>query len=159
MTDDELFAHLEELVEALPKMQKKGDALAGARAAVEVAKRAQYLEGQQNELNGILSAMEECSRARNAAIVAGDVEAEEAQRAKILLLGNERGIRKGAADAAQRELDHALSAGGFSNVEAAHAAQLPQAELAALIAEVEAFQADYAETLVACQALEGVEEA
>ena len=157
--EDALFAHLEELMEALPEMQRKGDALAKARAAAEVAKRAHYLEGQQNELDGILLAMEEHSQARDAAIAAGDAEEEEAHRAQILLLGNERGIRKGAADAAQRELDQALSAGEFADIEAAHAAQLPEDELATLAAEVEAFQADYAETLAACQAAEGVEEA
>ncbi len=154
MTDDELFAHLEELMDALPEMQKKGDALASARAAAEVAKRAHYLEGQRNELDGILSAMDEHAQARDVAIAAGDAEAEGAHRAQVLLLGNERGIRKGAFEAAQRELDQALSASGFANVDEARSAELSESELSALSAEVEAFQAGYAETLAACQAVE-----
>ena len=130
MNDDELFEHLQELMAELSAMQEKGAVLAKARAAAEVSKRAHYYEGQQNELNGILSEMAEHERERAIAIEQGDCEREEAQRALILTCGTQRGIRKGAADAAKRELDQALSA------------------------EIEAYQADYAETLAACERIE-----
>ena len=115
MNDEELFEHLQELVAELPAMQEKGAVLARARAAAEVAKRAHYYEGQQNELNGILSEMAEHERQRAIAIEQGDCDREEAQRALILMCGTQRGIRKGAADAAKRELDQALSDGGFAS--------------------------------------------
>ena len=114
MNDEELFEHLQELVAELPAMQEKGAVLARAGAAAEVAKRAHYYEGQQNELNGILSEMAEHERQRAIAIEQGDCDREEAQRALILTCGTQRGIRKGAADAAKRELDQALSDGGFA---------------------------------------------
>lgn len=64
MNDEELFEHLQELMAELPAMQEKGAVLAKARAAAEVSKRAHYYEGQQNELNGILSEMAEHERER-----------------------------------------------------------------------------------------------
>lgn len=154
MNDDELFGHLQELMAELPAMQEKGAVLARARAAAEVSKRAHYYEGQQNELNGILSEMAEHERERAIAIEQGDREREEAQRALILTCGTQRGIRKGAADAAKRELDQVLSDGGFASCEEADAARLPESDLASLSAEIEAYQADYAETLAACERIE-----
>lgn len=154
MNDDELFEHLQELMAELPAMQEKGAVLARARAAAEASKRAHYYEGQQNELNGILSEMAEHERERAIAIEQGDREREEAQRALILTCGTQRGIRKGAADAAKRELDQALSDGGFASCEEANAARLSESDLASLSAEIEAYQADYAETLAACERIE-----
>ena len=159
MNDEELFEHLQELVAELPAMQEKGAVLARARAAAEVAKRAHYYEGQQNELNGILSEMAEHERQRAIAIEQGDCDREEAQRALILTCGTQRGIRKGAADAAKRELDQALSDGGFASCEEARAVRLSEPDLASLSAEIEAYQADYAETLAACERIEASEEA
>ncbi len=159
MNDDELFEHLQELMAELPAMQEKGAVLARARAAAEVAKRTHYYEGQQNELNGILSEMAEHERQRAIAIEQGDREREEAQRALILTCGTQRGIRKGAADAAKRELDQALSDGGFASCEEARAVRLSEPDLASLSAEIEAYQADYAETLAACERIEASEAA
>lgn len=154
MNDDELFGHLQKLMAELPAMQEKGAVLARARAAAEVSKRAHYYEGQQNELNGILSEMAEHERERAIAIEQGDREREEAQRALILTCGTQRGIRKGAADAAKRELDQALSDGGFASCEEADAARLSESDLASLSAEIGAYQADYAETLASCERIE-----
>lgn len=159
MNDEELFEHLRELVAELPAMQEKGAVLARARAAAEVSKRAHYYEGQENELHGILSEMAEYERARDLAIEQGDREREEEQRALILTCGTQRGIRKGAADAAKRELDQALSDGGFASCEEARAVRLSEPDLASLSAEIEAYQADYAETLVACKRIEASEAA
>lgn len=159
MNDDELFAHLQELMAGLSEMQEKGAVLARACAAVEVAKRAHYYEGQKNELNGILSEMAEYERARDLAIEQGDLAREEELRALILTCGTQRGIRKGAADAAKRELDQALSDGGFASCEEARAVRLSEPDLASLSAEIEAYQADYAETLAACERIEAAEAA
>ena len=124
MNDEELFEHLQELVAELPAMQEKGAVLARARAAAEVAKRAHYYEGQQNELNGILSEMAEHERQRAIAIEQGDRDREEAQRALILTCGTQRGIRKGAADAAKgRDAIYASSTPSAS-AEAASAASI-----------------------------------
>ena len=142
MNDEELFEHLQELVAELPAMQEKGAVLARARAAAEVAKRAHYYEGQQNELNGILSEMAEHERQRAIAIEQGDCDREE-----------------GAADAAKRELDQALYDGGFASCEEARAVRLSEPDLASLSAEIEAYQADYAETLAACERIEAAEAA
>ena len=159
MNDEELFEHLQSLMAALPEMQEKGATLARARAAAEVAKRAHYYEGQQNELNGILEEMAECERARAIAIEQGDLAREEELRALILTCGTQRGIRKGAADAAKRSLDQALSDGGFASLEEARAAALSESDLASRSAEIEAYQADYAETLAACERIEAAEAA
>ena len=159
MNDEELFEHLRELVAELPAMQEKGAVLARARAAAEVSKRAHYYEGQENELRGILSEMAEHERERAIAIEQGDREREEEQRALILMCGTQRGIRKGAADAAKRELDQALSDGWFASCEEADAARLSESDLASLSSEIEAYQADYAETLAACKRIEATEAA
>ena len=112
-----------------------------------------------SELNGILSEMAEHERQRTIAIEQGDREREEAQRALILTCGTQRGIRKGAADAAKRELDQALSDGGFASCEEARAVRLSEPDLTSLSAEIEAYQADYAETLAACERIEAAEAA
>ena len=75
-------------------MQEKGAVLARARAAAEVAKRAHYYEGQQNELNGILSEMAEHERQRAIAIEQGDRDREEAQRALILMCARSAAFAK-----------------------------------------------------------------
>lgn len=159
MNDEELFEHLRELVAELPAMQEKGAVLARARAAAEVSKRAHYYEGQENELHGILSEMAEHERERAIAIEQGDREREEEQRALILMCGTQRGIRKGAADAAKRELEQVLSDGGFASCKEADAARLSESDLASLSSEIEAYQADYAETLAACKRIEATEAA
>ena len=52
-------------------------------------------------------------------------------------------------------LFRSLEASPFATVEEARAALLPADTLAALAAEVETYQRDYAEALAACQQLEG----
>ena len=78
---------------------------------------------------------------------------------QVMGCGTQRGIRKGAADAAKRELDQALSDGGFASCEEARAVRLSEPDLASLSAEIEAYQADYAETLAACERIEASEAA
>ena len=55
-------------------------------------------------------------------------------------------------------MQEALKSGGFADLDEAHAAELDDEEFAALEQKVEAYKADYAETLVTCQALVGDED-
>lgn len=80
-------------------------------------------QGNLGSFEGIMLGMS-CATLVVAAIEQGDREREEAQRALALTCGTQRGIRKGAADAAKRELDQALSDGGFASCEEARAAEL-----------------------------------
>ncbi|WP_302961683.1 hypothetical protein [uncultured Adlercreutzia sp.] len=84
----------------------------------------------------------------------GDTAVEDARRA-LMAAGTWRGLRVGPARNAERALALALEASPFATVEEARAALLPSDALAALAAEVEAYQRDYAEALAACQQLEG----
>ena len=115
-------------------------------------------QGNLGSFEGIMLGMS-CATLVVAAIEQGDCDREEAQRALILTCGTQRGIRKGAADAAKRELDQALSDGGFASCEEARAAELSEPDLASLSVEIEAYQADYAETLAACERIEAAEAA
>ena len=72
--------------------------------------------------------------------------------------GTQHGLKVGPAQNAERALARALEASPFDTVEEARAALLPAESLAALSAEVQAYQADYAEALAVCQQLEDGEE-
>lgn len=156
---DALFAHMQELVDALPAMEKKGRALARARAAEEVEKNRRYHEGLVKECGRIQEEFEAHVKAHEAARAAGDATSEESERYAVLNFGNQKAFREGAVASALRALNHALEQGGFATAEEARAALLDKDALAALVADVEAFQKDYAETLAACQALLDEEDA
>lgn len=72
--------------------------------------------------------------------------------------GTQRGLKVGPAQNAEHALAQALEASPFDTVEEARVALLPADSLAALSAEVQAYQADYAEALAMCQQLEDGEE-
>ena len=154
MDEEALFGHLAELMDGIPAMEEKGAALGRARAAALVAQRAHEHAGQQAMLDYVQGQIDAHERARAQAIEAGDAAGEERERAQVLLLGNQRGVRYGAEEGARRALADALAESPFATVEEAQAAVLPDEELAALAAEVEAFQRDYAQTLAACQRIE-----
>lgn len=79
-------------------------------------------------------------------------------RLALMAAGTQRGLKVGPAQNAERALARALEASPFDTVEEARAALLPAESLAALSAEVQAYQADYAEALAMCQQLEDGEE-
>lgn len=158
MSEDELFDHLQELVDELPCMQVEGDRLAKARAAREVLKRERYHEGQEHELALVQNDFDAQLAAARAAQEAGDVESQDNARYNSLVLGNQLGVRRGAEADAARKVAAALEEGGFADLEEARAAALSDEEFAALEQSVESFKADYVRTLEACQAIEDAEE-
>lgn len=79
-------------------------------------------------------------------------------RLALMAAGTQRGLRVGPAQNAEQALARALEASPFDTVEEARAALLPAESLAALSAEVEAYQAAYAAALAVCQQLEDCEE-
>ena len=79
-------------------------------------------------------------------------------RLALMAAGTQRGLKVGPAQNAEHALAQALEASPFDTVEKARAALLPADSLAALSAEVQAYQADYAEALAVCQQLEDGEE-
>lgn len=87
----------------------------------------------------------------------GEQAAGEARLA-LMAAGTQRGLRVGPAQNAEQALARALEASPFDTVEEARAAMLPAESLAALAAEVEAYQAAYAAALAVCQQLEDCEE-
>ena len=79
-------------------------------------------------------------------------------RLALMAAGTQRGLKVGPAQNAEHALAQALEASPFDTVEEARVALLPADSLAALSAEVQAYQADYAEALAMCQQLEDGEE-
>ena len=75
-------------------------------------------------------------------------------RLALMAAGTQRGLKVGPAQNAEHALAQALEVSPFDTVEEARAALLPADSLAALSAEVEAYQAAYAEALAVCQQLE-----
>lgn len=164
------FAQLERLYAQLPAMEEKGAALARARSAAEVdglAKAAAYRAAELARAESLVARAEACVREAEAALIrseaAGGDAAEKAAhlgdlRLALMAAGTQRGLKVGPAQNAERALARALEASPFDTVEEAHAALLPAESLAALSAEVQAYQADYAEALAVCQQLEDGEE-
>lgn len=164
------FAQLEHLYAQLPAMEEKGAALARARSAAEVdglAKAAAYRAAELARAESLVARAEACVREAEAALVRLEgVEGDAAEkvahlgdlRLALMAAGTQRGLKVGPAQNAERALARALEASPFDTVEEARAALLPAESLAALSAEVQAYQADYAEALAVCQQLEDGEE-
>lgn len=167
---EQAFGRLERLYAQLPAMEEKGAALARARSAAEVdglAKAAAYRAAELARADALVAEAEACVREAEAALArseaAGGDAAEKAAhlgdlRLALMAAGTQRGLKVGPAQNAEQALDRALEASPFDTVEEAHAALLPAESLAALSAEVEAYQAAYAEALDVCRQLEDGEE-
>ena len=167
---EQAFGRLERLYAQLPAMEEKGAALARARSAAEVdglAKAAAYRAAELVRAETLVAEAEACVCEAEAALArseaAGGDAAEKAahlgdSRLALMAAGTQRGLKVGPAQNAEHALAQALEASPFDTVEEARAALLPTDSLAALSAEVQAYQADYAEALAMCQQLEDGEE-
>lgn len=167
---EQAFGRLERLYAQLPAMEEKGAALARARSAAEVdglAKAAAYRAAELVRAETLVAEAEACVCEAEAALArseaAGGDAAEKAAhlgdlRLALMAAGTQRGLKVGPAQNAEHALAQALEASPFDTVEEARAALLPTDSLAALSAEVQAYQADYAEALAVCQQLEDGEE-
>lgn len=167
---EQAFGRLEHLYAQLLAMEEKGAALARARSAAEVdglAKAAAYRTAELTRADALVAEAEACVREAEAALVRlegaeGDAAEKAAHlgdlRLALMAAGTQRGLKVGPAQNAERALARALEASPFDTVEEARAALLPAESLAALSAEVQAYQADYAEALAVCQQLEDGEE-
>lgn len=167
---EQAFGRLERLYAQLPAMEEKGAALARARSAAEVdglAKAAAYRAAELARADALVAEAEACVCEAEAALArseaAGGDAAEKAAhlgdlRLALMAAGTQRGLKVGPAQNAEHALAQALEASPFDTVEEARAALLPAESLAALSAEVQAYQADYAEALAVCQQLEDGEE-
>lgn len=154
---EQAFGRLEHLYAQLPAMEEKGAALARARSAATVdglAKAAAYRAAELVRADALVTEAE-------ARVSAAEAEGEQAAgeaRLALMAAGTQRGLRVGPAQNAEQALARALEASPFDTVEEARAAMLPAESLAALAAEVEAYQAAYAAALAVCQQLEDCEE-
>ena len=167
---EQAFGRLERLYAQLPAMEEKGAALARARSAAEVdglAKAAAYRAAELARADAEVARAEAFVREAEAALArseaAGGDAAEKAAhlgdlRLALMAAGTQRGLKVGPAQNTERALARALEASPFDTVEEVRAALLPAESLAALSAEVQACQADYAEALAVCQQLEDGEE-
>ena len=122
----------------MPAMEEKGAALARARSAATVdglAKAAAYRAAELVRADALVTEAE-------ARVSAAEAEGEQAAgeaRLALMAAGTQRGLRVGPAQNAEQALARALEASPFDTVEEARAALLPAESLAALSAEVEAF--------------------
>lgn len=152
---DEMFEHLETLVDALPRMEELGARVAKAtwaREAVEADRRYRIVRKELDELEENMSkALALAEQARGAGKPEEEVELYERDR---LYFAAMRGFRVGPAQNEQAAADEALKAGGFASVDEARDAMLPNDELSRLESELEAYRVDYAETLAVCQKAE-----
>lgn len=149
------FEHLQELIDTLPALQKKGERLARARAARAVVAADHRHQIARKDLETLDAQLESATclaeQARTEKRSAQEIERFERDRLYFAAL---RGYRVGPEQNAAREVEQALQAGGFPDVDTARAALLPADEFDALAAEVEAYQTDYAETLAICKAVD-----
>ena len=153
---EQAFGRLEHLYAQLPAMEEKGAALARARSAATVdgLAKAAYRAAELVRADALVTEAE-------ARVSAAEAEGEQAAgeaRLALMAAGTQRGLRVGPAQNAEQALARALEASPFDTVEEARAALLPAESLAALSAEVEAYQAAYAAALAVCQQLEDCEE-
>lgn len=166
---EQAFGRLEHLYAQLPAMEEKGATLARARSAATVdglAKAATYRAAELARADALVAEAEACVREAEAALARSEAaEGDAAEKAAhlgdlrlaLMAAGTQRGLKVGPAQNAEHALARALEASPFDTVEEARAAMLPAESLAALAAEVEAYQAAYAKALAVCQQLEDCE--
>ncbi|MEE8716055.1 MAG: hypothetical protein SOI26_10940 [Coriobacteriales bacterium] len=152
---DEDFAHLRELLDELPSMERARDALAradAAAAAVEADRRARDAESL------LAQADEELVRARAARVEAqarGDSRLVEACERDELFRADSRGLREGPARTLRAQADAAFERAGLASIDQARAALVDDGTRAAWERRIAAYQRDYAETLARCRSAEG----
>lgn len=153
---DEMFEHLEALCTALPRMEDLGARVAKALCACEAVEADRRYRIVRKELDELEAHMDEAlalaERARGAAKPEEEVERYERDR---LYFAAMRGFKVGPVQNERVAADEALKAGGFTSVDEAKGAVLPSDVLSRLERELEAYRADYAETLAACRKTEG----
>lgn len=162
---EQAFGRLEHLYAQLPAMEEKGAALARARSAATVdglAKAAAYRAAELVRADALVTEAEARVSAAEAALTRSEAaEGDAAEKAAhlgdlrlaLMAAGTQRGLKVGPAQNAEHALARALEASPFDTVEEARAALLPAESLAALAAEVEAYQVVYAKALAVCQHL------
>ncbi len=152
---DEAFAHLQELVDQLPQMQAEGDKLSRARAAREIHALNRAYKGNHAMFSRFDRLANEAYDKEKQAREAGAPQ-EEIDRHVLdrLYYSSERGYKVGPMQNSEKALNEALADNGFASVDEAEAAVLPDEEFDQLVAKVEAYQADYADTLAICQSYE-----
>ncbi|WP_139651939.1 hypothetical protein [Raoultibacter phocaeensis] len=153
---DEMFEHLEALCDALPRMEELGARVAKAtcaREAVEADRRYRIVRTELDEFEAhAAEALALAEQARDAGRPKEDIELYERDR---LYFAAMRGFKVGPSQNERAAVEEALKAGGFASIDEANDAVLPSDELSRLAGELEAYRADYAETLAACQEVEG----
>lgn len=153
--EDALFAHLGELVDRLPQMQKAQARLDRIRAAEKVLR----CEQEHQTCAAMLAMANEALAKAQAALEdasKSDATAEQARR-EVMFRASERGFRIGPEQNARLALERALADGPFADVAEARtaAAEMTPGEQAALREEIASYQQDYADTLARCQQIEG----
>ncbi len=158
MDEDALFAHLEELMGKLPQMEREGERLAKARGARLALEEERSLRAARILLSD-LEASEQEATARVERLKeqgASEEDIVQAQR-EMLYWAAQKGFRVAPVQNGEKALAEALERCGCSTVGEAAELALPDDGFAALERSVESFQRDYAETLAACEAIEGDE--
>lgn len=153
---DEMFEHLEALCDALPRMEELGARVAKAACAREAVEADRRYRIVRTELDELEAHMAKAAALAEQGRLAGkpDEEVELYERDRLYFAAM-RGFKVGPAQNERAASDEALKAGGFSSIDEAAKAVLPTDELSRLERELEAYRADYAETLAACQEAEG----
>ncbi len=159
---DALFAHLQELVDELPRMQELDERLSRAVAAARLEELARDKRTQDGMLRQAQEILDRAQAALDRARETGDPEAIETAEREVLAGGQARGIRIAPARNAQDALDEALAQSPFDTLDEALTVfarlEAEGGELAtragrdACASRIAAYRRDYDETLAACQA-------
>lgn len=159
---DALFAHLQELVDELPRMQELDERLSRAVAAARLEELARDKRTQDGMLRQAQEILDRARAALDRARETGDPEAIETAEREVLAGGQARGIRIAPARNAQDALDEALAQSPFDTLDealtvfarlAAEGGELAtRAGRDACAARIAAYRRDYDETFAACQA-------
>ena len=150
---DAAFAHLQELVDELPRMQELGARVHLAHVADEVSRLSRDLERAQATCDENESKLEELRGALEQASQQGDSAACDHLSREILYYADQLALAQGAVNDATFHLGKSLSSEGLPNADAALVHAIPADELSALEAKIASYQADYQATLALCQEL------
>ena len=151
MGADEAFEHLQQLVDALPQMKELGERVRLGRAAEQAAHLAHDAERARAALAQCEDGLAAARTAYDQAVQSGDVQTAEAQSHEVLFWADQVALARGPVNDAAFHMQKLLSREGLKSVEEALAHALPADELAALDAQIAAYQADYQQTLALCQ--------
>ncbi len=153
--EERAFAHLQELVDELPRMQELGEKARRAHVAAEVAGVEHELEVARATFARSEAELAEVRARLTQTQEAGDEVQVDHFRREVLFHADQLALAKGPVNDAEFRLSKLLMRENLADARSARAYALAPVALADLDERIAAYQRDYQQTYALCQEFAG----